>query len=200
MEVHDHPNFPHLRVCREHGLPYDTVPLPGGHWQRCHRCPDGTENRWEDSDLSEWIHICECCVIDVTRSGSRWSSFYCDECRQRILALRRSDRPLAIPLGRHSMMNAIALEGARAFEPRAVETFTDALDGMFNSIAAVSEWRKRRISLLLEGFDEDPLLTEVMARGATRWTKQEAFEALCHWWVTPDAAIDWRTTIDPDTS
>ena len=51
--------------------------------QRC-RCHPSDEPTWPRFDFNEHLHLCECCRLDPLRSGSRWSVWFCDECKARV--------------------------------------------------------------------------------------------------------------------
>jgi hypothetical protein len=194
---HD-PRYRALRVCREHFGIYDGLDDPD--LERRQRCHDGAdEDRWFGSDFNEWIHLCHCCVADVTRSGSRWSSFYCDDCHRRVVAVHRTTG-IPIPLGRHSMMNGVGLAGRNARAPGAVEAFGTALDGMASTIERSYAWRRERIALLIAEGEDDPTLPDLAARALRAWTKEEAFHAMVTWWRgddPPDRPADTPPSPDP---
>jgi hypothetical protein len=191
MSLRDLPAFAHMRVCRQHAYPYDTVPNHVGEYQKCcDKTDEDRQRRWEAFDFNEWVYICACCTSEGVVSGHKFALFYCEECKDRIVEVRRSETPLAIPLGRHSLMNGIGLRGSDATKPAAAKVFADALNGMFGTISAISEWQRRRLLGILADCDEDPLLVDLLAEARRRWTKEEAFHALCAWWVTPDAEVE----------
>jgi hypothetical protein len=187
------PSYEHMRVCRKHLYPYDTVDRDGGIRQGCSCHVPADAKRWEFGDFNEIVFICACCISAAVPSGSRWSLFYCGECKDRIMAIRRSKVALAIPLGRHSMVNGIGLPGSDSQDDRKIRAFARDLQGMFGTIEAIFQWKGERLASIVADLDEDPPLADVFEEAKRRWTKEAAFAALCHWWVTPDA-----DAVDPD--
>jgi hypothetical protein len=78
--------------------------------------------------------------MEAIRSGSRWSSFYCGECRKMIVERNRSAHGWAIPLGRHSLLNGISLG---LVEDR--QRFSDEVGGLFDAIDRLEEWSRGRV-------------------------------------------------------
>ena len=165
----DDPRFPHLRVCREHGRPYDPAPHPErGEQQTCHG--DAAAEKWPRFDFNEWVHLCECCLQDTTRSGSRFSTFFCDTCC--ILLKARAPQ---VPMGRHSLLSGAAL-------PPQVDATKRRLDDMFAAIDALHAWSGVRLAEIVAAGDGDPTLADVMAAARGRGDKEAALAALvAHW-------------------
>ena len=75
--------------------------LPDGRVQRC-RCESRgslKEKRWPGYDFNVSFELCYFCAAEAIPSGSRWSSFYCDGCREH--AEKRE-----LPLGRHALLGS----------------------------------------------------------------------------------------------
>jgi len=58
---------------------------------------------WPDRDLSQTAELCHCCGQILFRGGSRFSLFFCEGCRDRVLAFNAHARRYVIPVGRHSV-------------------------------------------------------------------------------------------------
>jgi hypothetical protein len=67
-------------------------------------------------DLSNDRWLCMSCVSSVVAGGTRWSSFYCDDCRPAVLALRAAAGRSVIPVGYHSLMNGTSSQSTDAAE------------------------------------------------------------------------------------
>jgi hypothetical protein len=66
---------------------------------------------WLGFDFNIAAELCNACGCEVVDSGSRFSFFFCTECRDRATALNAEvGRPL-VPIGRHSLMHGIAMRG-----------------------------------------------------------------------------------------
>ena len=101
-------------------------PAPGLLRQRCN-CDRSEGPKWEKSDLDERAHLCECCRLELLPSGSRWSVWFCDECKGQVLELNARLGSYVVPIGRHSLMSRIGVPGW---------AFVNATD---TEIAAISE-------------------------------------------------------------
>lgn len=56
-------------------------------------------------DLSHDAHLCKSCLSTVVPSGSRWSAFYCGDCRLAVRLLGQRAGRFVVPFGPHSLMN-----------------------------------------------------------------------------------------------
>lgn len=80
------PRLSEMRICRRCSYLYDTVD---------HRCRQACswdrkgQEPWPNSDFNEHTCLCRCCVSEPLRSGSRWSVWFCDECKARVIALNK---------------------------------------------------------------------------------------------------------------
>ena len=86
-------------------------PAPGLLRQRCN-CDRSEGPRWEKSDLDERAHLCECCRLELLPSGSRWSVWFCHECKEQVLELNARLGSCVVPIGRHSFMSGIGVPGS----------------------------------------------------------------------------------------
>jgi hypothetical protein len=154
--------------------------------QRCTCTRGEREETWPRFDFNTAAELCQCCVREVIPSGSKFSSYFCNTCRKRVLALDQSVALALIPLGRHSVMNSIALPGAQATDRAAVERFTSRLLDFFARDERLSEWRTERARDVLAHIPGgDPVPVEDYLRVARRRikTKQAAFDGLVDWFA-----------------
>lgn len=59
-------------------------------------------------DFPTPFEICWYCQAEIIRSGSKWATYYCDDCRPRVIALNDwldSRSLVSLPVGRHSLMH-----------------------------------------------------------------------------------------------
>jgi len=77
--------------------------------QKC-RCHPEQEPCWPHYDYNERARLCDCCGRHVLRSGSRWSVWFCEACKERVVALNREFGLAVIPIGRHSLMHGFGLQ------------------------------------------------------------------------------------------
>jgi hypothetical protein len=178
-----------LSVCRRCGvLRGDVVLSKGiGVTQRC-RC-DGwrRDEPWERCDFNCVAELCWCCASAVIPSGSRWSSYFCDECRPRIVALNRGVGRCVIPIGRHSIMNGVALRANPPPTDEALGRFVHDVGTIFERAARVARWRRRRVQRVLgtiDGDDAAALVSYIAAAPSVLGDSARAYDDLLEWWAT----------------
>jgi hypothetical protein len=148
-------------------------------------CDRTEEPLWPRFDYNTAVELCWCCASEALPSGSRWSTFLCDECRHRALDLRRPDGRLVVPIGRHSLMNRTSLSVDSVWSrPQEVPEFAERLIELSAGITAVWEWGARQARAHLEalGLDGEPdvSLGEYLVRLAALPVEKEAvFAAMC---------------------
>ncbi len=123
-------------------------------FQRCHcgRCdgdPPPTDERAAlpepRGDYPVAVELCYCCAAELIPSGTRWSSFYCDECRARVRELNECCGVVVIPVGRHSIMNSVSLPPTEANE-RTLSRLAKRLSGLFERIDVLIRWRRELVA------------------------------------------------------
>ena len=122
------PEFRTLSICTTCWDLFDG-PSPGHgdfEQQKC-RCHRQEEHRWPGYDYNERARLCDCCGRYVLRSGSRWSVWFCEACKERVRLLNQEFGFALIPIGRHSLMHGFGLQGEpdEAQIARFVERFGD---------------------------------------------------------------------------
>lgn len=97
-----------LRICHHCFALYGIVRLKDGKkvYQNC-MCDELDKPRWDKYDFNRKYELCWCCGLEVIPSGSKFSSFYCRDCKERIWYLNQKLGRCLIPLGRHSVMNGV---------------------------------------------------------------------------------------------
>lgn len=93
-------------------------------------------------DLSTAVVLCKCCGLRAVPTGSRWAHFVCEACKERIIALNRSAGRCVIPIGYHSIVNGVSLNGAAA-SPEAATAFSDQLVALFREQGGIWAWGER---------------------------------------------------------
>lgn len=123
--------------------------------QHC-SCRRSDEPRWPRFDFNEHVHLCECCLQEALPSGSKFSIWFCDPCKDLVTALNDELRVWLIPTGRHSFMvrtyarpGSLMLSGGDLVpsEPSmnraAIDRFVRGLFGMTSSIdLLLHEWSR----------------------------------------------------------
>jgi hypothetical protein len=125
---------------------------PPTHEQRCRWTADVYRGEpWHEprTDLPEpagdfptAVEFCCCCATELISSGSRFSSFFCAECRAAARQLADSAGFAVIPLGRHTLMNGVCLDGGDAADPQRLTTFTAAAEGFFARVDRLATWQR----------------------------------------------------------
>jgi hypothetical protein len=119
--------------------------------QEC-SCGKRAKKKWNGYDFNRKYEICYCCGLEVIPSGSKWSSFYCRDCKDTISRLNNAVGQCVLPLSRHSMMNGFSLTGEQAKNPSAIKKFTNNVNKINNKIGLLERHRKNILSGHLEGF------------------------------------------------
>ena len=181
-EAHDH-----FRVCAvcmdlfEEGR-------PDGQPQRC-LCRRDDERRWPGFDFNERATLCYCCAQHVLPSGSKWSVWFCVDCKPRILRFNETMGSSVVPLGRHSLMANVGL-GPRAISHEAqIEQFREGFSSLMDRIEALGRWKlEMQMPFLFSGLalqrESDPelrtwlLAVDVARRQDPELGKAAAFDRL----------------------
>jgi hypothetical protein len=183
-----------IRICRKCATLYDDGDDSG---QRC-ACDRKDQSSWSGYDYNEHTCLCHCCMRQTLRSGSRWSVWFCQGCKQRVLTLNRRVGLAVIPIGRHSLMNGIGLSGEAATKRSEVDAFTARLNAFFERVNDLYEWTRvklhtnlLRVDMLWAG---DPRLDEylgaVRAGSHPQLTEEQSFIDLCAFMDVPEALIE----------
>ncbi len=97
-------------------------------------------------DHNTAFELCRCCGTEALTSGSRWSVWFCHECKERVRALNQRSGRCVIPIGRHSLMNGVS------FDPGANEAsraFADQLKRLFREMGGTEGWARAAVRLNL---------------------------------------------------
>jgi len=118
------------------------------------KCIREEQPRWPGADFNEHATLCWCCLLELIPSGSRWSSFYCDDCRELAREYNEVAGRVVFYQGRHGWMN-LPGSGARPDTGRVpidpfAETLWRVLDRMGAFFAVMSLWRPYRLRLILQ--------------------------------------------------
>lgn len=93
-------------------------------------------------DLEMQVELCLCCAAVPIDTGSRFSSFFCGVCGPRVDVLDNALGLAAIPRGRHSFVNGVAMRGDRGVSREQIEAFAAATTSLFARIDRLSDWRR----------------------------------------------------------
>ncbi|MEX2322435.1 MAG: hypothetical protein WEA29_01525 [Acidimicrobiia bacterium] len=201
-DLRTEPNLAIMRLCLKHGEAYDVRGNSDGHAQQCQLCHlDWDDHPWPGYDRNAWVDICHCCCADVTPAGSRWSTFYCKDCRVRVTRGQQVNRMFDPPMGRNLIMNDVLVSGPRALDGTTTSRLADATLDMSSRIQLIWEIRERDLGRVLPYFealhDGDTLLVDVLERAGLVRNKREAFREFRETWMlmrNMTAMLNWEHT------
>lgn len=130
--------------------------------------------------------LCRCCGTELLRSGSKWSVWFCKECKSRVDSLNRSAGACVVPIGRHTLMHGVGVRGGDALrDPALVTAFLAAANDVVRKQNRVSEWAaeivtRNCVSCALTGDEPIPMSTYLEA--VAFQSRKAAFDAMCEWW------------------
>jgi hypothetical protein len=118
-------------------------------WQSC--SDEDAPEVWPGHDVSRAHDLCVVCFRATAGGTSRWSWLACDDCRaiNDLIGSRWGFRPFA--LGRHSIMNGIAVHGGAPSEVR--EAQIERLVEFARGRGGLRGWRNTEYGLLASKFD-----------------------------------------------
>jgi hypothetical protein len=110
------------------------------------RCPthtsEGNESRWPRFDYNRLVELCNCCGAVPLRSGSKWSVWFCDACKQQVQLLNGRHGRCVVPIGRHSVHAGWLLTGDQIENPLEVEAFVSSMSAISDGMCALHDWRR----------------------------------------------------------
>ena len=135
---------PGLRVCCTCGGLFGRVQPRGGQRveQRCHCGPPDTGPMWPGLDFRSVAELCRCCGQELLESGSRYSVWFCSDCKEQVRLLNARLLRYAIPLGRHSLHGGFLLnprqdEASRTLD---MEVFAARWKSIVEAMDALEAW------------------------------------------------------------
>ncbi len=147
-------------------------------------CVAGDGEPWPGFDFKTAVELCHVCGAEALPSGSRWSPYCCDACKERVKQLNLHYGTCIIPIGRHSLMNGVAYGADVAHAGATPAQFAEDLHGLFGRSDRLLAWRKRQIRANLAdcGFasGEAVALPDYLAAcSALPVDKAAAFDGVC---------------------
>lgn len=190
-----------FRLCTRCGRLFQRRPLPGYPTpQRC-GCRRTSDPTWPRFDFNQHLELCRCCHLVALPSGSRWSVWFCEDCKARVLAFNARIGRTVIPIGRHSLMAGVGLSGARvataddAELERLVDELVDGFHGLAGASETLEDLARRHVASLARGLriggDGSVDLTTWLARlheAAAREPESFGRAAAFRWLVLERAA------------
>ena len=178
-------DYSNLAVCTKR------FTLSGVYEGREHRCgcqptDDAWRQReWAGYDIAALLDLCHLCVRAVMASGSRWTWYACDSCRKvnnqiapAILG-EPDSRAQILPLGRHSMMNGVALGLGAPHSNDRTEQFIESVMGLRDLWDRLSTWNREEGQRVVAasgfgGLETVPLDRWLEANGASLGASADA--------------------------
>lgn len=107
----------------------------------------GEMDKWPGFDFNEAVTLCYCCQRELLPSGSRWSVWFCEDCKNQAIQFNREAGAYLIPIGRHSLMGLsdnfhLGLAGQDGKEQTKVNKFRAANAVLRVQIDALQAWRR----------------------------------------------------------
>jgi len=161
-------------------------------WQLCDReCPTrskkpgltqkaGPEEKWPGFDFNTIVKLCYCCGQELLLSGSRWSVWFCEECKKKVVNFNTRFQQTVIPIGRHSLMAGYRLGGCDVLRPQKIEVFVSSVKGLFARIEMLDDWRKNVVAENFRalGYSGDVLLMDYLEDVKAKLNRGKAFDSL----------------------
>jgi hypothetical protein len=168
------------RTCFALGGPFTDT------FNRCERVQprecDPEQPLWNGYDYNCAAELCFGCASAVVSSGSRWSVFFCDDCKASVCAYNDANGRSAIPIGRHSLRNGVSLRAGDARKARRVNELAKGLSRLAGGVERLYANRRARVSQILTSLLEPPGAVPVpiyIADAKSVWTHNPALpEAL----------------------
>jgi ADP-ribosylglycohydrolase len=166
-------------------------------YQKCGCCgsnpkadmpPSGKEEgAWPGFDFNEIFTLCYCCGREVLRSGTKWSVWFCEECKKRVMDFNTLFQQTVIPIGPHSLMVGCGLRATDSQDERKLRDFLTRVQKFFGNVTFLGEGRDQMIrrNLKIFGYAQDVLLVDYLCREAELPSKLEAFQSLIDFWGVP---------------
>lgn len=186
-------------VCLEIRGPWMCVKKPDT-WRyqkcACERKPEAVEEgetlltSWQKGkvgwgfDFNTIVELCQCCGFELLESGSKFSVWFCSDCKERVRRLHELYQQYIIPIGRHSIMGSFGLSGKALRDEAEVLYFCFRYKTVSESIRHLMRFANLVLAdnLARLGFTRhtDIELTRFLyALRSNPLSKEEAFARLC---------------------
>jgi hypothetical protein len=151
---------------------------------KCDEALGSLNEEWPGFDFKRAVELCQCCGLEPVRSGSRWSVWFCDDCKEMVRQLHAKYQRYIVPIGRHSVHGGFGVTGEKSHDEAEVEYFAIRWKDVSEAIDHLARFARLTVSENLEklGFsrDTDVRLVEYLAAVARNpLDKKAAFRRLC---------------------
>jgi hypothetical protein len=104
-------------------------------------------------DLCVNVAFCRSCISALAPGSSRWTSYYCDDCRPQVILLNVLARRCVAPIGPHSIMNGVfANREDKGLDEAQILSFHDELTTLFREQGSLHERTNLRTRARLDAF------------------------------------------------
>lgn len=104
--------------------------------------PPAGEPNWPRYDFNEHLGLCHCCGRGPIQSGSRYSVWFCPDCKEQVGLLNGHHNRCIIPIGPHSFHWGFVLKGSEMDDPIAVEAFVSGVNAVASVRTLLDEWKR----------------------------------------------------------
>lgn len=126
-----------------------------------------TPEPWPSFDFNQAVTLCYCCGMEPLTSGSRFSVWFCDECKLRVRRVNEELRFYLIPIGRHSFMAGLGLGGKSALDPEKIEAFVQRWGDARKRMRLLDQWsltvRRQSVEMLRLGHTSKVSVVDYLA-------------------------------------
>jgi hypothetical protein len=112
---------------------------------RDHTMPEAVDTHWPRYDYNLHVDLCRCCGRVPLRSGSKWSVWFCEACKEQVGLLNGRHDRCVVPIGRHSVHSGHLLSGDQVRNPVAVETFFSSMKSIFAVHGPLADWMREAV-------------------------------------------------------
>lgn len=135
-------------------------------------------------DFNTAVEFCRCCATEALRSGSRWSVWFCEPCKNRVAKLNHDAGRCIVPIGRHSVVNGVFYNRNMTDSLAAVAT---QMVGLFGDMPRTAEWVRRVVTRNIKDAglrSSAPVSIEAYRAGIARGrrVKKQRFDEMIDAW------------------
>ena len=190
--------FSKMVVCGDCGDvvgPFRYVSPKGDGWDHIQRGTCADHARPSDDPLWPWfdfntiVELCSCCGVVALRTGSKWSVWFCEACKQEVGLLNGRHGRCVVPIGRHSVHAGWLLKGDQIDNGLDVHLFTEAWNATVSVMRVLSEWQRITVRRNLEAGGAPPRsrvpLPEYVRTAELQIDAMARFREMCEY-------LDWR--------
>ena len=112
--------------------------------------PHNSGECWGGFDFNEVITLCYCCGAVLLASGCKWGTWFCEDCKPRMVAINDVCGRYVVPLGRHSFQGSRWNIPVRPKNDEIAE-FAETIVNMFERVAQLQSYAPQSARMALPG-------------------------------------------------